>query len=194
MSGVHVSRVKLGPNPGPSKNYASGMAGAAISMVPLIFGVISLTKGSSKGLLLLAIGAAVGGVSLAVGVRGSKSRAAAASPATLDAEGFTLQLDGQSLHVPWQQVYKVLIIRHEAGRAKIQTTVVVTSLVAVLYSDAPVRSEPLIERYAQVFESSDAIGLGDITTATRPMDVVLAAVREWIGERLDGNVRDHGIW
>ncbi|MEV5574419.1 hypothetical protein AB0L06_30665 [Spirillospora sp. NPDC052269] len=193
MSGVQVSRISLGSSPGPDKNYSFGMAGAAAGAVFVVPGAIWLFRGSSNGLLLLALGAMIGGFNLVIGVRGLRSRAAAASPAALDSEGFDLGLDGQTLRVPWQQVDEVLIIRQKAG-SQARDAVVMTSLVAVLDADSPLWSEPLVERFARVTGLSDCVWLGEITTATRSMDVVLTAVREWVGERFDGNIREHSGW
>lgn len=104
--------------------------------------------------------------------------------------GFTLALDGQRLDVPWREVYKVVIFRQRVGfRGK---RLVVTSLAAMLYADSSYRSEPLVERFGQVLGTNRGVWLGEITTAVRSVDVVLAATREWLGERFDAKLRKLG--
>ncbi|GAA0266670.1 hypothetical protein GCM10009527_073670 [Actinomadura nitritigenes] len=65
---------------------------------------------------------------------------------------------------------------------------VVTSLAAILYADSPYRTEPLVER----FGTNRGVWLGEITTAVRSVVVVLAAAREWLGERFDAKLRKLG--
>lgn len=96
----------------------------------------------------------------------------------------------RGLNVPWQEVYKVAIFRQQIGFRGNQ--LVVTSLAAILYADSPYRTGPLVERFGQVLGTNRGVRLGEITTAVRSVDVVLAATREWLGERFDAKLRKLG--
>ncbi|WP_396454136.1 hypothetical protein [Actinomadura sp.] len=190
MNDFRAGRIQLGRSSGSDAKLFFGVIGAAAAALFIAVGLVAMIGGSFVGLPVLILGAGLGPLHLANAIRGFKGRAAAASPATLDSEGFTLALDGRRLAVPWREVYKVAVFRQQIGlRGK---RLVVTSLTAILYADSPYRSEPLVERFGQVLGVNRGVWLGEITTAKRSVDVILAATREWLGVRFDAKFRELG--
>jgi hypothetical protein len=108
------------------------------------------------------------------------------TPAVLSSYGFSLRVAGRRANVPWNEVTEVRVYglspRYWPGSGG------GLSLVAFLDSDSPHRDNPVITRHQDF--GWDQFGdppvlLGDLTTASEPMETVLTAVRGWIGSRLN---------
>jgi hypothetical protein len=183
-----VDRIRLGENPRTRKSI-SGNLPAALGVTPLIvLGVLA------RSLSVTLIG--IGLVCLMVWNWWARApvRPVTEAPATLTDYGFSLRVNGGRAHVPWDDVTDVRVYQ-QSYRSWWGPHDVVTSLVAYLDSESKYRRNPVVTLYRDLL-GSDWIGdspvwLGEITTASVPMDTVLTTVRGWVGSRLDSTPESH---
>jgi hypothetical protein len=177
---ANAERFRLGKSSQPEG--ARSMAALIGGYFTLVLGGLGIWGGSRVIIVMALICAGI----TAVAWWGQRSLSpVAAAPAVLFARGFRLQLDDDPVIVPWADVTDVQIWEQEYA----------ISMVAFLDSDSGFRGNQVVERYRQM-SPPDRLGntpvwLGDVTTADEPMDVILTAVRGWVGERLDTNPVDH---
>jgi hypothetical protein len=187
--------ITLGNNSvNPTRNINFGLIGAAGSG---FFLTLSIWRtGLSVGTVIMA---ALTVASLWRVATGLRRRSPFESPATLNPDGFTLCLGGRSARVPWDHVALLRVYEEPPGEME-----VVLSLVAFLDSESPYTDDPVVARFRDLFRLPSTAGLGfrgdrlpderpvwlgEITTASEPMETVLTTLPDWTGPILDSTPR-----
>lgn len=187
--------ITLGTNSSnPTRNISFGLIGASIFG---LFLVLSIWKtGWSVRTAVPALLALACLWRVATGLR---RRRPFESPAVVNPEGFTLCLGGKSTHVPWDHV--ALLRVYEEPPEEMD---VVLSLVAFLDRESPFTADPIVASFRNLFNLPDTAGLGfwhdrlpderpvwlgEITSASKPMETVLATLHDWAGPILDSTPR-----